>query len=746
MATITELARGQIATPAGADKMRGELLSAHTVRCADSWMAVATVYSDGAAEIEVAAGYNHSLALKFDGSIVQWGNNDSGQLNGKPTDAGYVRVAAGVYHSIALRADGSIVQWGYNVWSQSNGKPTDAGYVQVAAGGYHNLALRADGTIIQWGATSAGQMNGKPTGPGFVQVAAGGYHSLALQADGTIVQWGLSSNNQLNGKPTGAGYARVAAGAYHSLALEADGSIVQWGDSSFYQLNGKPTDAGFSQAVAGAYASLVLRKPSRSWTVTRLHPVGAVESSVNAVDGPKQGGYADYGAGWHATTWAGTNVPNDLGPGVVNGLDGGREYGDIGTFAYSWNGTEASVTPLATIYDLTDSHCSDAADGQQVGWGFDGVASWLSMLWTGPSQPGSLLTNGGFTSVWGVGGGVQVGQTVNPFAVMWRGTLESIVGLHPVGAATSGAYGTDGVQEVGSATFGGVEMAGFWTGSQESWTPLHPNGASSSRALRVSHGMQVGFAVVGGVKRASYWEGSAGSWVDLGASLPAEFAGSESSAKDIFVQGNTVTIVGDAINGLTGQREAVMWVNVAGAVDTSLDNNFDRFGKTLAVGESTLSNTLFFTMSGSAAAGVEDFQYSLDGAPFKHCGKSVYLTSLSLGTHTVELRAVDSNANVDVTPASLNWTVITPIQAIDELKSYVASMSATTSTKTSLLVYLNLARNVLTDTSVSNDSQASSQIKSFRTKVASLLNQGRLTPQQAQYLSDQANKLISALS
>ena len=58
MATITELARGQIATPAGADKMRGELLSAHTVRCENSWMAVATVYSDGAAEIEVAIGYD----------------------------------------------------------------------------------------------------------------------------------------------------------------------------------------------------------------------------------------------------------------------------------------------------------------------------------------------------------------------------------------------------------------------------------------------------------------------------------------------------------------------------------------------------------------------------------------------------------------------------------------------------------------------------------------------------------------
>jgi hypothetical protein len=62
MTTITELAHGQIATAAGADKMRGELLSTHTVRCADSWMAVATVYSDGAAEIEVAVGYDGASA------------------------------------------------------------------------------------------------------------------------------------------------------------------------------------------------------------------------------------------------------------------------------------------------------------------------------------------------------------------------------------------------------------------------------------------------------------------------------------------------------------------------------------------------------------------------------------------------------------------------------------------------------------------------------------------------------------
>ncbi|MFV9505592.1 MAG: hypothetical protein AB4911_13635 [Oscillochloridaceae bacterium umkhey_bin13] len=54
--TTTLMDRGQIMGDAGADTFRGELLSAHAVRCADLWLAQATVYSDGAAEIEIRCG------------------------------------------------------------------------------------------------------------------------------------------------------------------------------------------------------------------------------------------------------------------------------------------------------------------------------------------------------------------------------------------------------------------------------------------------------------------------------------------------------------------------------------------------------------------------------------------------------------------------------------------------------------------------------------------------------------------
>lgn len=54
----TPMEPGTIATQAGADQFRSELLGAHAMRCGDLWMAVSSVYEDGAAEIEVACRFD----------------------------------------------------------------------------------------------------------------------------------------------------------------------------------------------------------------------------------------------------------------------------------------------------------------------------------------------------------------------------------------------------------------------------------------------------------------------------------------------------------------------------------------------------------------------------------------------------------------------------------------------------------------------------------------------------------------
>ena len=158
------------------------------------------------------------------GVIVSWGNDDYGVVSGTPAGTGYTAGAAGSQHSVALRANGSIVSWGINDGSsldygQVSGTPAGAGYTAVAAGYLHSLALTSDGSIVSWGCDNYGQVSQAPAGTGYTAVAAGGYHSLALKADGSIVSWGWNYFGQVSQTPAGTGYTAVAAGPYHSLAL-----------------------------------------------------------------------------------------------------------------------------------------------------------------------------------------------------------------------------------------------------------------------------------------------------------------------------------------------------------------------------------------------------------------------------------------------------------------------------------------------------------------------------------------------
>jgi alpha-tubulin suppressor-like RCC1 family protein len=183
----------------------------------------------------LAAGAYHSLALAADGSLYAWGYNYYGQLgNGTSSSSiaaanpnpglvsgSYTQVAAGINHTVALRANGSLWTWGSNSSGQlgvsqnfGNGNlitsPVQAtgNYASAAAGSYHTLALAADGTLSTWGSNSDGQLGNIPrstastftaspvTGT-YSQVGAGASHSLALRADGTLWAWGNNTSGQL---------------------------------------------------------------------------------------------------------------------------------------------------------------------------------------------------------------------------------------------------------------------------------------------------------------------------------------------------------------------------------------------------------------------------------------------------------------------------------------------------------------------------------------------------------------------
>jgi alpha-tubulin suppressor-like RCC1 family protein len=133
--------------------------------------------------IDTAAGGLHSLAVKSDGTVWAWGRNNLGQLGDETNTSrntpvqvsGFsngttdIAIAAGSEHSLALKSDGTFWAWGGNVVGQlGNGTNIDSNIpvqvsgltnvISIAAGETHSLALKSDGTVWAWGANWYGQL------------------------------------------------------------------------------------------------------------------------------------------------------------------------------------------------------------------------------------------------------------------------------------------------------------------------------------------------------------------------------------------------------------------------------------------------------------------------------------------------------------------------------------------------------------------------------------------------------------
>ncbi len=233
----------------------------------------------------VGAGALHTCAIKLDKNLWCWGSNAGGQLgDGSQIDkqtpaqvsvlgASVASVAAGSQHTCAIRIDGALWCWGYNGYGQlGDGSQIDqkvpeqvgalgTNVAEVAAGAHHTCARRIDGTLWCWGANGYGQLGdgtGKDKslpaqvsalGVGVVGVAAGYDRTCARKADGSLWCWGKNDHGQLgNGSHVDglmpsmvsaltANVTAVAVGQHHTCAVAA-GSSWCWG----YDSNGQCGD------------------------------------------------------------------------------------------------------------------------------------------------------------------------------------------------------------------------------------------------------------------------------------------------------------------------------------------------------------------------------------------------------------------------------------------------------------------------------------------------------------------------
>ncbi len=138
---------------------------------------------------KIAAGRDHVLGLKSDGTLWAWGGNAGGQLGDGtmisrtfPVQVGtasdWISIAAGNYTSYAIDSNGSLWAWGDNAFGQlGNNKITDSlipvnvinanpdtTWVAVAGGANFALAIKSDGSLWAWGDNAYGQLgNNFPT-------------------------------------------------------------------------------------------------------------------------------------------------------------------------------------------------------------------------------------------------------------------------------------------------------------------------------------------------------------------------------------------------------------------------------------------------------------------------------------------------------------------------------------------------------------------------------------------------------
>ena len=206
--------------------------------------------------IQVSLGYKFSVALKQDGTVWSWGQNNDGELGlGNTTEYSEPQqitdikekitdVKTGYYHSIALTEKGEVYTWGYNGNGQlGNGTREDSlvpvkvtglkNVTKVNAYKYMTIALTQNGEVYAWGSG----YGAKPVKLNFTR--------KIIDVSGNLV---LAENRKAYNldetKSYGKDLIKVVAGYNHYLGLTSDGEVYAWGSNSYGQLgNGNNTSS-----------------------------------------------------------------------------------------------------------------------------------------------------------------------------------------------------------------------------------------------------------------------------------------------------------------------------------------------------------------------------------------------------------------------------------------------------------------------------------------------------------------------
>src|SRR5690554_2072423 len=430
--------------------------------------------------VKIAPSNYFTLALKSDGTIWAWGQNNSYQLGNSPatleqlfpiqvgTDTDWVDIGAGTSStSFAIKADGTIWGWGSNpssiiVMGSSTytvSIPTQVGtgtdWLTMSVGGNHILAQKIDSTLWSWGGGVGLGVGGTPTVTNtpqqistdkWVSFSAGKGTSFGIKEDGTLWAWGLNTNGQLaDGTsidrlvPTQIGtdtnWSTVQAGKHATtMATKIDGTVWYWGRNYYGEFGN-----------GSSYGTAYFTSPTQTQGICVTSTTGSGPSYTTSTIGAIKGNDA---------SGVGTSVGDSV---AISGVVHCQNFNNTG---YDITLIDANNDGI-TLFSLTDINGYIPAEGDEIE--VEGVITQvngliqikpdnISVLQQGAALQSSTLTmvldettesqfvrlenlelvNG--ETIWPTNGNIEVTNTVDTFTV--RVTAASAL----AGTATPGTY------------------------------------------------------------------------------------------------------------------------------------------------------------------------------------------------------------------------------------------------------------------------------------------------------------------